>query len=113
MKEIDDATEEYRKEEDILGNFLSEICIVGERCIASSSDLYSRYAGWIKMANEDPMSNKDFIRSLEHRGYEKKQRTFGPGKGCMFWHGIGLKDASASASTHDESASTVEESMPF
>lgn len=96
--EIDQATNEYRQEEDFIGSFLLESCILASHCQVSSTQLYEAFKVWAKSNGEFYIGQKEFTRYLESRGYKKAQRTFGAEKGRMFWERIGLLDGK-SAST--------------
>jgi len=92
-KEVDDATKEYRQEEDIVGNFITEHCVMDPNQSVSSSLLYAKYLSCVKASSEHHMTQKEFVRCLQNRDFTKDQRTYGPDKGKMYWHGIGLKNA--------------------
>lgn len=90
VKEIIEAKEEYRQEEDLIGQFIEERCIVGETCQNSSPELYQNFKVWQVAMGYYPKSIQEFTRNLEARGYKNMMRTYGPQKGHKFWHGIGL-----------------------
>lgn len=90
-KEVDDATSQYREEEDVLGSFINENCVVGDHQSISSSILYAKYLSCIKASSERHITQKEFVRAMQNRGFIKDMRTYGPEKGKMFWKGIGIK----------------------
>lgn len=79
------ATEGYRDEMDVLGNFLKECCERGEDFKVSAKELYQAYKTW---ANENGLHNISqirFSRALQERGYEK----YRPG-GVYHWKELQL-----------------------
>jgi len=45
-KEVDDATQDYRAEMDVLGGFIAERCIVDPGADATAAELYKSYTVW-------------------------------------------------------------------
>ena len=80
------ATEEYRIEEDVIGQFLEE-CTVDEadsRTLMSS--LYEAYQGWaIKAGMKYPLTVKNLNRKLDDRGLPRLKSG-----GGRFWLGISV-----------------------
>jgi putative DNA primase/helicase len=82
------ATDDYRQDMDILGPFLSEICVINQMAKVETKLLYEEYKHWC-MENDEAFTfkNRAFYRAIETRGYKKK-----PGaKNKLFFHGIGLR----------------------
>jgi P4 family phage/plasmid primase-like protien len=65
-----DATAAYRAEEDIIGRFLAEECVVGSGRVEASR-LYLRYQTWITQMGERTMSQTAFGKELRARGFDK------------------------------------------
>jgi putative DNA primase/helicase len=63
------ATEDYRVESDVLGQFLEDCCETGPGLEVRSSELYAAYKGWAKEAGEYVWSHTAFGRKLEDRGF--------------------------------------------
>ena len=79
------ATEEYKSEMDVLGDFLADRCIIQGNAIVSNSKLWSAYMEWCKDNGEKyPVSRRDFKMNLERRKIFQKK------SGIRFWQGIGL-----------------------
>ena len=82
------ATEDYRAEQDVLGGFLEESCLVGEGLHVSTADLYRAYKDWCDGTGERPMRQRDLGLRLRERGFRpervgaSRQRT---------WRGLGLQ----------------------
>jgi putative DNA primase/helicase len=81
------ATEQYRTEEDIVGQFLSERIteLSGERVLQIS--VYQAYQGWAEEVGiKRSMQAKVFNRQLEERGFKRLQSG-----GARFWLDMFLK----------------------
>jgi putative DNA primase/helicase len=86
---VQEATQTYREEMDILGNFLSECCLVVPGASASAKDLYEAYYKWAEDNGEKrPLSQRNFGVNLTERGFQRGRSTGGQ----HFWWGIGLKE---------------------
>lgn len=87
--EVLEATSAYRKDSDILGDFLGQYCTVSDEVQVLGKDLYATYRAWCE---DDmgirPQSQKSFSRTLIRRGFTKKHTRDG-----NLWSGIGLKRA--------------------
>jgi putative DNA primase/helicase len=79
------ATEDYRTEEDTLGEFIAECLYIGENAQAYAKDLYTRYNEWAKTYNLDAMSMTAFGKRMKKR-YGEPART---NKG-MQYSGVGV-----------------------
>lgn len=79
------ATETYRRESDIFGEFLDERCTVEYRRFVSSDALYESYREWAKAAGEDPITKTAFGRKLTERGFDRGKQG-----GHRGWLGIAL-----------------------
>jgi len=94
------ATAEYQEEQDILGEWLGDMCVKGRMYWTGSGELYTSYFTWCSDRHETPVSTRKF-------GFEMKDR-FKAGKnssGTRGYHGIRLKgspDLITSISTGEE-----------
>jgi putative DNA primase/helicase len=86
--EIKEATEDYRNEMDMLGNFISENCILNPLAKTKVSELYDEYSTWASITGDLVLGKRDFNRLLKERGIKQKRSTGGQ----FFWFGIGLKE---------------------
>jgi len=84
------ATNAYLGEEDTLGHWLSEKCVIGPDHRISSSDAYKSYAAFVEAAGEGVVSQKRFSQRLEQRGFK-------PGRTRLGRHFDGLDIAIAPA----------------
>jgi putative DNA primase/helicase len=85
---VTEATEEYRGEQDTLGDFLAVGCILDPKAKSKARDLYLAYHGWAQEQKLDPLSEKSFSTQLEGRGLTKKPTNKG-----KIWLGIGILGA--------------------
>ena len=86
---IDTATQAYRDEMDVLGDFINECCMVGVSEVVKKADLYETYVVWAEKAKEKPVTKITFGKILSHRlDGVKADRISG---GVRRWRGIGLK----------------------
>mgnify|MGYP001206607304 CR=1 FL=1 len=86
-KAVQEATENYRDEMDILADFITECCEEGEGKSVLNSELYEAYKDWCFKNGEEPLSQRGFSLRLQERGYKNKK--FSGGK--RGWEGITLK----------------------
>jgi phage/plasmid-associated DNA primase len=86
--EVVEATDSYRKEQDIIGAFLVEHTISRPDAKVKSSGLYACYKGWAETYGEHVMTQTMFGLMLQERGIEK-----GTSNGVIY-KGIELKPAS-------------------
>jgi len=73
--EVKDATEEYRQEEDVLGPFIQERCLVTPKAEVGATDLYQEYKRWCDETGDKPASQTVFGRLLTNRGFPPKKRS--------------------------------------
>jgi putative DNA primase/helicase len=73
--EVLSATEEYRRAEDVLGEWLAERCDTSKpRSTSPSKALYASYAKWTSESGEEPISATLFGREMSRRGYGKAKQ---------------------------------------
>jgi putative DNA primase/helicase len=72
---VQQATQDYRKEEDILLQFTEEACVQGPQCMAPAQSLYNHYRDWMQKNGLKPMSGSKFGRKMAERF--TKERTTG------------------------------------
>jgi putative DNA primase/helicase len=85
------ATEEYRKESDLIGQFIEECCVVGPKHSGTASDLYRAYDIWARNGGLRPWAQQSFGRTLGERGFVN--RRVGANK-THTWFGIALNRGS-------------------
>lgn len=84
---ITEATEAYRRDEDLLADYIDECCLIEPGAKAKSSDLYGQFEKWyLANVGKKVPSGTWFGKNLAHKFDKNKQ------SGCVFYHGIGLID---------------------
>ncbi len=82
--EVRGATESYRVEQDVLGEFMDECCIRKSTAIVSKKDFYESYIEWCKENNQTPISQRHFRGKVTERGIGERRGT----AGIKLWTGI-------------------------
>jgi putative DNA primase/helicase len=80
------ATDEYRGEMDVIGNFLKECCVQGKDCTIRIRELYKAYADWCDENNEHAVNERFFTMRLKDMGFVQSRRAE-----ARFWGGIQMK----------------------
>lgn len=80
------ATNEYRSEQDVIGLFLEERCVLTGNATVASAELFADYRDWCDEQGERPMTAKALGLRLQERG----TRPFKGTGGQRRWQGIGL-----------------------
>ena len=79
------ATEEYKREMDVLGEFIEDRCYLSATARVNNADLWSEYLNWCEENKERyTLPRRVFNQELERRGLEQKR------KHTRYWLGIGL-----------------------
>jgi putative DNA primase/helicase len=86
------ATEAYREEEDIVGRFLKECCVVGPKLWTTAAELLRAMSEWDP---EGELTANFLGRELRERGFVSTQGTTFPYKGIRIWKGLQLRDRSS------------------
>jgi putative DNA primase/helicase len=63
------ATDAYREEEDVLGAFIADRCLVGDEYSITAGALYAAWEAWAKANGEKPGTSNSFGRKLTDAGY--------------------------------------------
>ncbi|PHG70364.1 phage/plasmid primase, P4 family [Bacillus toyonensis] len=86
-KAIQDATNHYKEEMDILEPFLLDKCFFHPQAKMEAKELYSEYSRWCNEEGEIILRNRTFYRLLENKNIVKKRGA----KNKVFLHGVGLQ----------------------
>lgn len=86
--EVVEATRDYKDEMDILNDFISDCCVVGQREQVTNKDLRNSYKAWCEENGEKELSPKALANRLQEKGFIKGKDTKN-----RFWRGIGLKSS--------------------
>lgn len=70
-EEVVAATENYREQMDLLGEFLTERCVVNPKAAATAKELYCVYKQWCQEREEKPTDRRIFGTMLEEKGFQK------------------------------------------
>ena len=81
-----EATGKYQQSMDVLGQFLSERCVIMPQATVLSKELYGDYCKWCEGMNERPMSHRKFSVRLDERGLFERYISSGQSS----WRGLGL-----------------------
>jgi putative DNA primase/helicase len=86
--EVKLATQTYRDEMDILGDFISEVCIKQPFASVKVGELYKLFQTFCEENGEkNSLSRRKFSDELKKRGFENEQGT----GGYYYWRGLGVK----------------------
>jgi len=80
------ATDEYRGEMDVIGNFLKEKCVIKEEYTIRIRELYKAYSDWCDDNNEHAVSERFFSMRLKDMGYDQYRTSE-----ARFWLGVALR----------------------
>jgi putative DNA primase/helicase len=80
------ATADYRREMDVLEDFIEECCIRGEHETVNAGLVYLTFQTWAKKNGEEELTQKRFGTQLRERGFTATKK-----KGQRCWVGLGLK----------------------
>ena len=84
------ATQQYRRDEDVLSDFLEEQCVLAARVQVKVADLYRAYTRWAEDNGGPGLSKKRFGVYLKERpeGLSSARGS----RGDRIWRGIGLRE---------------------
>jgi len=80
------ATDEYRGEMDVIGNFLKERCVQQKELSIRIRELYKAYTDWCDDSNEHAVSERFLSMRLKEMGFEQTRTAE-----ARYWVGLGLK----------------------
>jgi putative DNA primase/helicase len=79
------ATEEYRGEMDVIGNFIKERTVQNKEMSIRIRELYKAYSDWCDENNEHAVSERFLSLRLKEMGFVQSRTAE-----ARFWSGIGL-----------------------
>jgi len=79
------ATDEYRGEMDVIGNFIREKCVQDKELTIAIKKLYKAYSDWCEENNEHPVSERFFTLRLKEMGFQQGRNSTE-----RFWTGISI-----------------------
>lgn len=83
------ATDDYRDEMDIVGQFLGECLEPDEGHELLANDLYSAYSGWVKLNGEQAQTQRRFSNKITELGYRRDRGTANK----YYWKDVALTEA--------------------
>ncbi|MFC1902602.1 phage/plasmid primase, P4 family [Chloroflexota bacterium] len=87
-KAVTNATSDYRHEQDILGDFIDDCCLLLPTAAVPKYGLKEAYETWCNSTGSQPASQKIFRARLIERGI-----TEGKSGGTRYWKGIALSES--------------------
>ncbi len=87
-KAITNATSDYRHEQDILGDFIDDCCLLKSTATVPKHELKAAYETWCNDTDSQPASQKTFRARLIERNI-----TEGKSGSTRYWKGIALSDS--------------------
>lgn len=82
---VEDATQEYRDDMDVLGAFLERYCIIDPAAKVAAGVLYNEYKLWAYKNNEPEPTSKAFGMMLRERGFTPTRTSV-----TRYWSGLSL-----------------------
>jgi putative DNA primase/helicase len=83
------AVAEYRNDEDRIGQFIDDACVITPKAWTASHTLYHAFRDWCEALGDRPFANKTFANRLRDRGFVPLKTG-----GERGWTGISLKSGS-------------------
>jgi putative DNA primase/helicase len=80
------ATAKYRAEQDVLGQFIADVCVVGPDYRVEAKELFALYCKWCEETRTTQLSMGLFRRKLTDRRFEPKESN-----GKSFRLGLGIR----------------------
>ncbi|MDY6835510.1 MAG: phage/plasmid primase, P4 family [Chloroflexota bacterium] len=85
-REVIHATQAYRAEQDLLGDWLEQCCTLGPLQSVEGAALYKNFTEWALENGERPISNNQLGALLKERGFERYHTMHG-----KKWSGLSIK----------------------
>jgi putative DNA primase/helicase len=87
---VEAASREYRAEEDRIGDFLGERCILGPGWVTPKARMWSAYCAWCKETGEEQLTNRAFGERLRQHGLDDNDnKPVRDGKTTVkIWRGV-------------------------
>lgn len=79
------ATKEYRAEQNIIGRFISECCVLGETYRVTAKRLYAAYCAWCEEGQGEQIKQQGFGRQLTRAGFDNARDMT-----TRYWLGLDL-----------------------
>ena len=86
--EVEHWTEAYREEQDVIGHFIRDVCVLGESHEIGNTELYQAYVAWCEGLREAPLKQRMFSMRMDERDGLVRDRSGSKGR---FWKGIAIR----------------------
>lgn len=86
--QVQAATASYRAEQDVLGAFIEDCCMVAPPFVATAKEIYGKYGVWCEENGEFKMKQRAFNNALRERGFTSE---LGGANHTTMWNGLCLK----------------------
>jgi putative DNA primase/helicase len=86
-EEVKAATDSYREEMDVLGEFLKDRCRQSPDARVSSKELFEAYTAWCEANGQEPVGQRAFVSALKEKGFNRSRLGSG---GVRGWIGVEL-----------------------
>jgi putative DNA primase/helicase len=83
---VSNATAAYRREMDVMADFIDEHCVLGEHETEDAGLLYEKFKEWSLQNGEGAATQKKFGAQLRERGFEAGKK-----RGSRCWFGLRLR----------------------
>jgi phage/plasmid-associated DNA primase len=94
---IKTATDSYRQESDILGDFIQDCCIIEPGTTVTKAELKEKYHSWCQDNGIEPVSQKTFKSRLSEKGiFDSKSGS------TRYWRGIELTGTEGTKGTKQQ-----------
>lgn len=74
---VEEAIKAYREDNDWLGHFLSECCVLGDDLMEKSGEFYDAYRAYCSRTGEYIRNSAEFYAAIEQRGFRRVRKTKG------------------------------------
>jgi putative DNA primase/helicase len=81
------ATDEYRSDMDIIGNFVKDCCVQKAGAMIKVRDLYKGYQRWCAENNEHTASERYLALRLQEIGFDRFRSC-----DARYWRNLGLRE---------------------
>jgi putative DNA primase/helicase len=88
--EVKAATDEYKIDMDVLGEFIDECCVIDPEYETPAGALFAAYKAWAEKRGEFVESQTKFGTRLAERGFVKDRASGGANRGRVQYRGIGI-----------------------
>jgi putative DNA primase/helicase len=110
---IREATNEYREESDLIGNFIKEQCVIGKDYRVSATVILKSLHQWARDNSARFVRRNEFIDYMNREGFVRVRLSNSVDKGKYYWTGIGLKDAEPRSTQSGEVSGEVSQNQNF